>query len=84
MKFRLPLLLAVTAVFWSSALLVSCWAYGNYQSWYYNTYVIEDYSIAELDALTLWIQVPTALLLWSAGGCILWLAFRRSSSVVRP
>lgn len=77
MKLRPPVLIGVTAVCWFVAALVSSWAYRNYESWYYNTYILEDHSIAELDAVLLWIQVPTALVLWGVGGIILWVALSR-------
>ena len=78
MKLRVPALLGATAVCWSLAAVLSYWAFGNYQSWYYNTYILEDHSIAELDAILLWIQIPAALVLWCTGGLIVWIAFRRS------
>ena len=49
---------------------VTYWAYGNAVMWYHDTYVEPDFSAAEADVVLLWIQVPTALVSWIAGGVI--------------
>ena len=70
MKSQKFALFGLTVEIWSFVAVVSYWAFQDYQNWYYNTYVLEDYSLAEADAVLLWIQVPTALIFWCVGAFV--------------
>ena len=65
MDWRTTLLTLSAATCGVAAAIVSYWAVGNGVSWYHNRFVVVDYSAAEADAVLLWIQIPTALLLWT-------------------
>ena len=76
-KAKKFMLFGVAVAFWSFAAIVSYWEFQNYQKWYYNTYVLEDLSMAEADAVLLWIQVPTALIFWCVGAFVFRSAVRK-------
>lgn len=77
MSGRTALLAAAAVVCGSAAAIVSYWAVENVARWYHNRYVELDYSAAEADAVMLWIQVPSAVLLWAVSAFLVYRAFDR-------
>ena len=77
MKTQKFVLFGLSAAIWLFAAVVSYWAFKNYQNWYHNTYVLPDYSLAEADAVLLWIQGPTAFIFWCAGAFVFRSALRK-------
>lgn len=70
--------LAVLAVaLFSIAATLSYWAFENYQSWYFYTYVEEDYSLAEADEVLMWVQIPSAVIFWIVGALVFRAAQRK-------